>query len=157
MLSNSIICMYSLIDYMYISSMVAVPYICVHMRVSVSNTKQSRLNKNLIGSFDENLQIRPKIQYRLQTFLKSFLIESQSHRNSISVGQSACLRHVSVEGPGFESCYCLLTAGPQGHRCAPTCLQTESNTGAKLAVLPLKHHYLAAQSSGQVCDQPCDF
>ena len=42
------------------------------------------------------------------------------------IGKSACLRHASVDGPGFESRCSLLTTGPLYHRCAPTCLKTES-------------------------------
>ena len=34
-----------------------------------------------------------------------------------------------AEGPGFESRCCLLTTGPRCHRCALTCLKTESKTG----------------------------
>ena len=52
-----------------------------------------------------------------------------------SVGQSACLRHASAEGSGFESCCCLLTTGPLCHMCAPTCLQL----GADIAASPLRH------------------
>ena len=43
-----------------------------------------------------------------------------------SVGLSSCLRHLSVEGLRFESCSCLLTTGPVCHRCAPSCLKSES-------------------------------
>ena len=37
-----------------------------------------------------------------------------------------CLRHASVERPGFESCCCPLTTMPLCHKCAATCLKTES-------------------------------
>ena len=46
-----------------------------------------------------------------------------------SVGLSACLRHESAKGPGFESHCCLLTTGPLCHRCVPTCQSTESKHG----------------------------
>ena len=36
-----------------------------------------------------------------------------------------CLRHTSVEVPGFETRCCLLTTGPLCHRCAQTCLRAE--------------------------------
>ena len=48
------------------------------------------------------------------------------------------MRRASVEGPGFEFRCCLLTTGPQCHRCALTCLQTESKTGAVNGGLALK-------------------
>ena len=35
----------------------------------------------------------------------------------------------SVKDPGFISFCCLLTTGPLCHRCAPTCLKTESKLG----------------------------
>lgn len=37
------------------------------------------------------------------------------------------------------------------------CLQTKSKTSAANAALPLRHYYLAAQSTDFECDQPCHF
>ena len=43
------------------------------------------------------------------------------------VGYSACLQaHKCCKCCKFEFCCCPLTTGPLCHRCAPTCLQTES-------------------------------
>ena len=76
---------------------------------------------------------------------------------SCSFGQSACLRFESVEGPGSKSCCHLLTTGPQSHRCASTCLKTESKTGAVIAALHLRRYNFTARSSGQQSDMPCNF
>ena len=61
-----------------------------------------------------------------------------------SVGYSTCMRRTGVEGHEFESRCCLLTDRPQCHRCAPTCLQTESKTGAVNGGLALKLRGLLA-------------
>ena len=56
-----------------------------------------------------------------------------------SVGQSACLPTCKCyEGCGFESRCCPLTTGSSGHRCAPTCLQTERKLAHKNSSLGLK-------------------
>ena len=100
--------------------------------------------------------------YLCTKFRASMVTKPRSHRYTISIDVSKYkdtwssvpfvpkLVHV-CEFLGLYR-HWLLTTGPPCHKCAPTCLKTESKLARHMAAMPLRHPYFSVYGQRQTCN-----